>query len=97
MDNRNNVYLYGKNQPHAGRVDENSILSLKGTKKLEVGNNSAGIKDFYEFPSMPNKGELEREKVLGFKEKTGVSYNDLEKRGHELMVEIIKNFDNLYK
>lgn len=64
---------------------------------MEVGNNSGGINEFYEFPDLPNKGELERDKVLGFKDVTGFKYNDFEKRGNELMIEIIKTFDSSYK
>jgi hypothetical protein len=34
---------------------------------------------------------------MGFKELTGFKYNDFEKRGSELMVEIIRSFDSSYK
>jgi hypothetical protein len=62
-----------------------------------LGNNTGPIKDFYEFPLLPNKGELEKEKVLGFKQKTEINYCDFEKRGNDLMVEIIRSFDSSFK
>lgn len=68
MDNSNHPYIFAKAEPNmVTRSEEAAIHSLKGVKRIDPANNSAGINQFYAFPELPNKGEAERDKVAGFK------------------------------
>lgn len=68
VDNTNQPYIFAKNEPNKiTRIDESAVVSLKGTKKMEPFNLSVGVNPFFDFPSMANKGELQREKVAGFR------------------------------
>lgn len=58
MDNINHPYIFAKAEPNrVTRADEGAIHTLKGVKRIEPGNNSGGINEFYAFPELPNKGE----------------------------------------
>lgn len=57
MDNSNQPYIFAKAESNmVTRAEEGAIHSLKGVKRIEPANNSAGINEFYVFPELPNKG-----------------------------------------
>lgn len=49
------MYIFSNDEKNKISNSQGGITSLKGPKKIDIPSN-AGIKNFYEFPGLPNRG-----------------------------------------